>query len=136
MKKIITILFFSFIGIGFAEDKVELEWQANSEKDLAGYRLFYKEYGVESFDYKDPIFEGNVTTCEVTVPGDGDFVIRAFDKAGNESGDSNVVKFDPAPADPKALLLKAWQKLHSALKDMEEAYHAIPVKRNSQPKTE
>lgn len=101
------LMAFTMTGTAYADRSVTLAWDANSEKDLAGYRIFYKEYGVPSFDYTNPVWEGTEIICAVVVPGDGQFVARAFDVAGNESGDSNVVVLDTPPEKVKSLLIQA-----------------------------
>ena len=60
---------------------VTLSWDANSEEDLAGYRIFYREAG-QSYDYNDPLWEGSETTCTAYNLDDMTthcFVVRAFD---------------------------------------------------------
>jgi hypothetical protein len=76
---------------------VTLAWDANSEGDLAGYRIFARAEG-ESFDYNNPDWEGTGTTC--TLYGLDDhttyhFVARAFDLSDNESGDSDPATYEP-----------------------------------------
>jgi hypothetical protein len=70
---------------------VTLIWGPNSEPDLAGYRLYLRRDG-EFFDYDHPEWEGPEPTCTVRDLDEDThyyFVVRAFDTAGNESGDSN-----------------------------------------------
>ncbi len=74
---------------------VTLAWDANSEDDLAGYRIYYREDG-QSYDYDNPTWEGTDTTCTIYSLDDSTtyyFVARAFDEAGNESGDSDEVSY-------------------------------------------
>ncbi len=80
---------------------VTLAWDANSEEDLAGYRVFCREDG-QSYNYNDPDWEGTDTSCTIdeTIYELDDsityyFVVRAFDTSGNESGDSNEVCYQP-----------------------------------------
>lgn len=68
-------------------------WGANHEADLAGYRVFVREDG-RSFDYGFPEWEGSETGCTIQDLDEDThyyFVVRAFDTAGNESGDSNQI---------------------------------------------
>jgi hypothetical protein len=74
-----------------------LAWAANGEDDLAGYRIFHRQDGA-NYDYDNPSWEGTNTTCTVYNLGDDityHFVARAFDEAGNESGDSDEVTYQP-----------------------------------------
>ena len=77
---------------------VTLAWDPNSEKDLAGYRVFYREDG-QSYDYEDPAWEGSETTYAIYNLNDNTtyyFVVRAFDIWGSESSDSNEARYTPA----------------------------------------
>jgi hypothetical protein len=76
---------------------VTLAWDANTEDDLAGYRVFARAEG-ESFDYQNPDWEGTATTCTLYGLDDDTsyvFVARAFDLSGNESGDSDPAFYSP-----------------------------------------
>jgi len=67
-----------------------LTWNANTEDDLAGYRIFYREEG-QSYNYNSPTYEGTATTCIIPDLEDNTtyyFVVRAFDTSDNESTDS------------------------------------------------
>ena len=69
---------------------VTLIWDANSEPDLVGYRVFARQEG-QSYNYSSPAWEGTATTC--TLQGLVDnvvyyFVVRAFDTQDFESADS------------------------------------------------
>ncbi|BBO70790.1 hypothetical protein DSCA_47200 [Desulfosarcina alkanivorans] len=81
----------------WASIDVSLAWDANSERLLAGYRVFTREAG-SAYDYRQPCWEGTNTTC--TLPGLDEqkthyFVVRAFDTQGAESADSDEVRWDP-----------------------------------------
>ena len=70
-----------------------LAWDANTEPDLSGYKLYY---GTASGTYGTPINVGNVTTYTVTGLTDGQtyyFAVTAYDSVGNESGYSNEVAY-------------------------------------------
>ncbi|MGA1797098.1 MAG: PKD domain-containing protein, partial [bacterium] len=76
---------------------ITLAWDANTEPDLAGYRLFYHVDG-NDYDYENPDWQGTDTTC--TIPGLDEtkkiyFVARAYDIYGNESDNSNEVFYSP-----------------------------------------
>ena len=84
-----------FPGSAFSSVDVQLEWNANGESDLAGYRIFVREAG-ESYNYGQPDWEGTATSCWIYgLADDTDyfFVARAFDLAGNESGNSIEVPY-------------------------------------------
>ncbi|MBB6022465.1 hypothetical protein HNR77_003562 [Paenibacillus sp. JGP012] len=83
--------------IGNANDgEVILNWNANSESDIAGYRV-----------YKDGILYTTVTTPTATVTGltngtNYTFSVSAIDNVANESGKANIV-LTPIQ-DPKPIL--------------------------------
>ena len=112
-------------AVVFADTTVTLAWDANSEADLAGYRIFYKPYGATGFDYGSPVWEGVETTCTVTVGGDGEFVARAFDEAGNESVDSDVVVLDGPPGKVRNLLIQAVKLTRALQKKLEAAIDGL-----------
>ena len=68
---------------------VTLQWDANTETDLAGYKVYY---GAVSRAYGTPIAVGLVTSYQVkglTTPGVYFFAVTALNTAGQESGFSN-----------------------------------------------
>ena len=70
-----------------------LAWDANTEADLAGYKLYQSTVGPTGpFVYVKTIAKGTLTTATADLP-DGTYwwVLTAYDNAGNESGYSNVV---------------------------------------------
>ena len=89
-----------YIVIGFAagvsaECEVTLQWDPNSEPDLAGYRLFLREEG-QYYNYAHPVWEDARTACSVSQLAQDTmyyFVVRAFDNNGYESGNSNEVRY-------------------------------------------
>lgn len=93
---LLALVLLTVIGLAcvvWAAD-VTLSWQANTEPDLAGYKLYQS---TTSGQYAAPVATlGNVTTHTVTVPtppADSTyyFTLSAYDLAGNESGKSNEV---------------------------------------------
>jgi len=94
-----TLLTLSFLLVlsNFAlADTVTLQWNDNTEPDLAGYRLFFAPLGGD-YDRNNPIYDGIESEAVVVVPGDGSFVVVAYDQANNVSNDSNEVIHDLAP---------------------------------------
>jgi len=99
-KLFLTIICFLFItGMALAASSVTLQWTANTEQDLAGYRAFVRDWN-GNYNYANPVWEGVETTCcieglnEAKLPH---FVVRAFDAEGLESGDSNEVYLSNGP---------------------------------------
>ena len=81
---------------------VTLEWDANSEPDVAGYKLYF---GTASGIYTETFDAGKVTVAAVPlVPGvTYFFAITAYNGEGLESGFSNEVVFT-APQLPELLV--------------------------------
>ncbi len=76
--------------------QVTLAWDANSEPDLAGYKLYY---GTSPGTYPNVMSLGLVTTYTVTNLTDGVayyFALTALDTEGFESGKSNEVSYTPS----------------------------------------
>lgn len=92
------------IAAGHTARQVRLAWNANTESNLAGYRVFYRRIW-ESYLYT-PAWQGKENTC--TIPGLAEdtsyaFVVRAYNTSGKESGNSNEVYLQavyPSIADP------------------------------------
>jgi hypothetical protein len=76
-------------GVLMAGDVV-LQWDANTETDLAGYKVYY---GTASGSYGTPVVVGLQTTYTVSglAPGTYYFAVTAFNTSGAESGFSNQV---------------------------------------------
>lgn len=73
--------------------RATLEWDPNSESDLAGYRMYV---GTASGEYGEPIDVGLTTTYTVTglLPGRTYyFAVTAYNTSGLESGKSNEVSY-------------------------------------------
>jgi hypothetical protein len=74
---------------------VTLAWDANTETDVAGYRVFVREEG-QGHDYNSPTWEGTGTTCTIRNLDSAKnycFVARAFDTSDNENTDSEEVSY-------------------------------------------
>lgn len=112
MKTICTILLACLLlipSIAFAASNVTFGWDANSESDLAGYKLYqsasaggpYTEVAdISQASLADPQ-NPEYTLANVT---DGVYfwVITAYDDADNESGYSNEVTADLDTLSPGA----------------------------------
>ena len=71
--------------------QISLEWDANTEPNLAGYKI---HYGVSSGDYDTTVDIGNYTSCTISELQEGQtyyFAASAYDLNGNQSGYSNEV---------------------------------------------
>ena len=123
MKKLflVVVAFFFMCGMAMAASNVTLVWDANSESDLAGYKLYQSNV---SGDYTSiPVMTipaGTETANLLDVP-DGTYfwVLTAYDISGNESGPSNEVTASldsTAPEPPKNFLLNLIQKIIAWLK--------------------
>jgi hypothetical protein len=72
---------------------VTLAWDANSDLDVAGYRMWY---GTTSHNYTSMISVGNKTTCTITNLEPGQtyyFAATAYDHNGNESAFSQEISY-------------------------------------------
>jgi len=67
---------------------VLLVWSANTESDLAGYRLYWRPFG----GHWEQVWQGTSTSARVSVD-EGELAVGAFDLAGNESTPSNIVRY-------------------------------------------
>ena len=72
---------------------VDLEWDPNTEPELAGYKIYWGTSGGNYTSSKDV---GKTTTCTINGVEEGQtyyFVATAYDGQSNESGYSNQVTF-------------------------------------------
>jgi VCBS repeat-containing protein len=79
-----------FIHSTYAAE-VTLAWDANSEPDIAGYKICY---GLQSGSYSHTVDVGNYTSCVISNLDEGQtyyFAAKAYNTAGYESGYSNEV---------------------------------------------
>lgn len=106
---ILVIFILFLISIAYA-GTATVSWDANTEPDLAGYKIYF---GLSSGSYGSQIQVGNIINSRMSVRVNGlelgreyFFVVTAIDFSGNESGFSNEVNIiladsteDP-PEDP------------------------------------
>ena len=72
---------------------VQLEWDANSEPAVAGYKVYY---GTSSQYYSSSVDAGNATNYTLTGLEEGKlyyFATTAYDSSGSESGYSNEIAY-------------------------------------------
>jgi hypothetical protein len=105
MKKLILVLFFvlSVSTLALAGQSVTLTWDANTEPNLMGYRIYQScvpgqyTFGKYSQNLLGEIycFPNDKACCVFTIPKNadpGDYcVVTAIDTDGFESGPSNEV---------------------------------------------
>lgn len=95
---VITSLFFS-TALAFAETAT-VSWDANTENDLSGYKIYY---GTSSGSYDDVLDVSNTTSFLINNLVIGTtyfFVVTAYDFSGNESSFSSEVNFTPTQGTP------------------------------------
>jgi hypothetical protein len=91
-------LFFGFLGSPVYAVNVTLQWIPNSESNLAGYRVFFREEG-QSYDFTHPFLEVAEATGRINNLDESKtycFVVRAFNTEGFESSDSNEACLEAA----------------------------------------
>ena len=67
-----------------------IAWDANTEPDLAGYKIYY---GTGTRDYQHIEDVGNVTQVTLDIPWSSYIAATAYDTDGNESGYSNEIYY-------------------------------------------
>ena len=90
-------LFFALCGLplqsAYAAGSVDLEWDPNTEPELAGYKIYW---GTSSGNYTFSKDVGKTTSYTVTGLDEGKtyyFVATAYDGSDNESGYSNQISY-------------------------------------------
>ena len=123
MKKLLLALvaFFFMCGMGYAASNVTLVWDANSESDLAGYKLYQSNTSGNYTSIPVMTIPAGTETANLLDVPDGTYfwVLTAYDISGNESGPSNEVTASldsTAPEPPKNFLLNLIQKIIAWLK--------------------
>lgn len=77
-------------------------WNANTEADLLGYKLYYKKLETDSFTDAKSIDVGKVTQFELPTIVQGNYLALTAYSATAESGFSNTIFFAVPPAAPLA----------------------------------
>jgi hypothetical protein len=96
-----------------------LAWDANSEPDLAGYRLYWGT-GSGTYQFTQQLgLTTNHTVTNLVLGQTWYFVVTAFNTSGLESGPSNEVSYRPPsqPKPPKGL--RFWQRIIAWLRGRE-----------------
>ena len=92
MKKLIVFLLLIMVSQAMP---LTLAWDANTENDLAGYKIYW---GPESRNYSNMIQLGLVTSYQIDndldINQDHYFAVTAYDQAGNESSYSDELFFN------------------------------------------
>lgn len=98
---LIVFLFPAGIARGF---ELSFAWNATTEPELAGYRVFYRQEG-QNYDYNNPAWDGTETICTINGLDDNFtyyFVSRAYDIYGNESENSVELCYEPSSSNSVA----------------------------------
>ena len=99
MKKFIMVLIAIFcLTVSAYGVDIKLAWDANTEPDLAGYKIYWSEENTQPFPNVKDV--GNVLEHPVTGLTEGVtyyFAATAYDTNGNESMYSNIVQFVAEP---------------------------------------
>ena len=101
MKRIFLLLAFMLLPLlSLQAAVVDVSWNANTEADLAGYKLYY---GTTSGVYGLPVDVGKVTSYSVTVNPKVTttyyVTLTAYDMSGNESPKSDEASITVTVAD-------------------------------------
>lgn len=98
IRNLIAVAFICFAGLLPTEaadanfNSVTLSWNANTETDLAGYRLYFSK-DPSAWTHVKPVELVTQVTVELPSPGTWFFVVTAKNTAGLESLPSNMVEY-------------------------------------------
>lgn len=70
---------------------VQLQWDANTESDMAGYKCYYRERGTRAFTHYTTVTSTTCTVNNLTQGAIYIFTVTAFNNMSTESGYSNRV---------------------------------------------
>lgn len=120
MKKSLLVVLAILIPISAFAIGFKATWTANTEADLAGYKVYY---GTVSGVYGTPIDVGKITTCSVgnLLESTTYYVcVSAYDTSGNESAKSAVASITmpdkTSPAVPAKPVLSFWDQIAAFFK--------------------
>jgi hypothetical protein len=106
MKSLLfTIVALLITSISFASTVI-LQWDANVEIDLAGYRVYQKMGAATlAFTQVQSIPKGTQTVTLSNLDGTKEyfFAVTSYNTSEQESSYSNIVKVAPFPVEPKGL---------------------------------
>jgi len=109
-KMLLSMIMMLAMAMPAMAAEVKLAWDANSESDLAGYRVYRGTTAGGPYIQAGDDVRAPLTTFTDAGLADGVFywVVTAFDEIGNESGYSNEVsqRIDTTPPQPPQNLLK------------------------------
>jgi hypothetical protein len=108
---IISIMFFLSLGFLASAETIKLTWDANTEEDLAGYKVYSSRTNGGPYSLVSDV--GNVIEYEINMTNESEgtiyYVATAYDLRGNESGYSNQASYNvdhTAPAPPTGCTIK------------------------------
>lgn len=111
-KTLVILLAFLTLGSAAFAENITFSWLPNSDKDLAGYKIYWGNKEGNYSNSQDvglpPVSQdGRVYYTLQNVSGDTQyFCATAYDTEGNESDYSNVVKYNPKPNSPADFQIK------------------------------
>lgn len=119
----LTLFTLIFTGLLQAGQSVTVSWDANTEDDLAGYKVFY---GTASRSYSDSTILGRSTSFSLGNVEAGKtyyFIVKAYDTSGNDSAPSQEVSiFVPQQdTEPPALTRFEVQSAEGFIIEFDEA---------------
>jgi hypothetical protein len=104
LAALLAVLFFCASAPAYAASNIKLAWDANTEPDVSGYRVYYR---TEPGAYTGFVNAGNKTTVTLASLPAGTYfaAVTALGSGGIESAFSDEVTFTITPAAPGARLL-------------------------------
>ena len=132
----LTVLFLLVLCLVTADSacsfEISVAWDANTESILAGYRVFYRQAGLD-YDYSNPAYDGTATHCTLSGLDTNTtyyFTARAYDIYGNESDNSVELSVkDIASTEPVSLadVIRVLRLMCAQKLSQEESYLQLDV---------